>query len=139
MSPNQPDPSDPTKPFLRPSDLDPTLDEYDNPRIHGALEYEAARDLYARASEPVSGGVHARQRYVEFQNLPVDPSYAGAKGATTCIVAIGAGFLAGSEEGSPAAPGNYRILHRGVAKQSMLGLFAQYVPFTGASRVFRVD
>lgn len=101
VSPNEPPPagSEPGTDFLRPSDLDPSLDATDDGRIHGARQYEAAMALYESATEEVTGGLFFRHRYVEFQNLPVDPAYGAPAGATTCMAAIGAGFVSGTEEG----------------------------------------
>lgn len=99
VSPNQPDPADPTGPFLRPSDLDPSLDAYDDARVHGAAQYEAAMSLLSTPGTLVKGGVFLRHRFVDFQGLAVGSAYGAPEGAKTCVAAIGAGFVAGTEEG----------------------------------------
>jgi neutral ceramidase len=101
VSPNVPNPADLTLQFLRPSDLDKTLDEYDNPKVHGALQYQFAKGLFDAATTAEAPIVDVRQAYVDFSNIAVDPKYSGKTGATTCTAAVGLGLLAGTEEGSP--------------------------------------
>lgn len=109
-SPNQPDPSDITKAFLRPNDLDPSLDPLENPIVHGTLQGGRALELYNSASSILTGDVGYRHSHVTWNNkVAVNPNYIGSftmpwdtvSGATTCVATIGGGFLAGDEEGAP--------------------------------------
>ncbi|PJZ28833.1 neutral/alkaline non-lysosomal ceramidase N-terminal domain-containing protein [Leptospira kmetyi] len=109
-SPNQPNPTDITKPFLRPNDLDPNLDALENPIVHGTLQGNKALELYNSATTAITGNVGYRHSHVTWnQKIGVDPAYIGANsmpwdgasGATTCVATIGGGFLAGDEEGAP--------------------------------------
>ncbi len=111
VSPNEPDPSDITLAFLRPSDLDPTLDTLDNPVIHGQKQLNKALELYASAQE-MEVNVDYRHSYVNFNNVPVSTNYIGShrmdydtevdlNQASTCVATVGAAFLAGDEEGAP--------------------------------------
>lgn len=100
VSPNQPNAADPGGHFLRPHDLDPSLDKYDDARIQGDRQYQVAMQLYAQASEPVHGGLFYKHKFVDFQNVSVDPAYTGGTAnAKTCTAAIGAAFVSGTEEG----------------------------------------
>jgi neutral ceramidase len=107
---NAPNPRDPVGPFLRPSDVDPSVTVYDDARIHGNIQYQEAMRLYQGAAERVHGGVYFKHRYLEFQNLPVDPAYGAPPGARTCVAAIGAGFVSGTEEGGTVL---FPSLHEG--------------------------
>ncbi len=111
VSPNEPDPSDITLAFLRPTDLDPTLDTLDNPVIHGQKQLNKALELYASAQE-MEVNVDYRHSYVNFNNVPVSTNYIGShrmdydtevdqNQASTCVATVGAAFLAGDEEGAP--------------------------------------
>lgn len=100
VSPNRPNPADPAGDFLRPHDLDPALDHFDDARIHGERQYQAALQLYNQAGEPVRGGLFYKHKFVDFQNVSVDPAYTGGStNAKTCTAAIGAAFVSGTEEG----------------------------------------
>ncbi len=100
VSPNSPDPANPGGDFLRPHNLDSALTPYDDSRIQGDRQYNVALSLYNSGGAPVTGGLFYKHQYVEFQNIPVTPAYAGgATGATTCTAAVGAAFVSGTEEG----------------------------------------
>ncbi|PJZ68805.1 alkaline ceramidase [Leptospira perolatii] len=110
VSPNSPDPTDITKPFKRPNDLDPNLHMLENPIVHGAIQANKALELYNSASTVLSGALTYRHSHVTWnQKLPVNTSYIGDKQmpydnanvATTCVATIGGAFLAGDEEGAP--------------------------------------
>lgn len=112
VSPNQPDPSDITKSFLRPNDIDPSLDALENPIVHGTLQGNKALELYNSATTVLTGNVGYRHSHVVWNNkVAVDSSQIGSykmawdstSGATTCVATIGGGFLAGDEEGAPVA------------------------------------
>ncbi|MBW0432510.1 neutral/alkaline non-lysosomal ceramidase N-terminal domain-containing protein [Leptospira yasudae] len=109
-SPNQPNPTDITKPFLRPNDLDPNLDALENPIVHGTLQGNKALELYNSATNTVTGNVGYRHSHVTWnRKTAIDSSYIGSNSmpwdttsnATTCVATIGGGFLAGDEEGAP--------------------------------------
>ncbi len=106
-SPNHPDPSDVTLPFLRPSDLDSTLDKMEDPLIAGDIQYGAARSLYESAAHQLNPNVDYRHRYVNFNNVSLDaspdPLYMKPwdfqdEHFGTCVGVVGAGFLSGVEE-----------------------------------------
>lgn len=108
VSPNKPDPTDRTKAFHRPSDLDTSLTNMDDVVIEGTHQLDAAWRLYHSATTLVRGGIDYRHTHRDFNGLAVDARYiSGAKawddlrGATTCIAVVGGGFLAGDEDGSP--------------------------------------
>ncbi|TGK09744.1 alkaline ceramidase [Leptospira selangorensis] len=110
VSPNTPDPSDITKPFLRPNDIDPSLDALENPIVHGTKQGTRALELYNAATTTLTGNIGYRHSHVVWNNkIAVDPSYIGTfsmpwdtgTGNTTCVATIGGGFLAGDEEGAP--------------------------------------
>ncbi|MCB1165894.1 MAG: neutral/alkaline non-lysosomal ceramidase N-terminal domain-containing protein [Leptospiraceae bacterium] len=111
-SPNEPDPSDITLAFLRPTDLDPSLDSLENPIIHGQKQLTTALQLYNDAVEMENTSVDFRHSYVNFNNVAVENQYIGthrmpydvevdANQASTCVATVGAAFLAGDEEGAP--------------------------------------
>lgn len=108
VSPNEPDPADITKPFRRPSDLNPSVAPFENPIIHGGWQYAKAKELHERASDSVVGGVQYIHAYVNFNDIRVQPRYVGhampwddPNDARTSVASIGAAFLAGDEEGAP--------------------------------------
>ncbi|TGK20713.1 alkaline ceramidase [Leptospira fluminis] len=112
ISPNTPDPTDITKPFLRPNDLDPTLDTMENPIVHGRLQADKALELYGAGGTTLSGNIIYRHSHVLWNNkIPVNSAYIGqysmpwdqTANATTCVATIGGGFLAGDVEGAPVA------------------------------------
>jgi neutral ceramidase len=108
VSPSTPDPTDRTKPFQRPSALDPSLTSMDDVVIEGTHQLDAAWQLYHSATTLVHGGIDYRHTHRDFNSLPVDARYvSGTKPwddlsqVTTCTAVVGGGFLAGDEEGSP--------------------------------------
>ncbi|TGK06695.1 alkaline ceramidase [Leptospira semungkisensis] len=110
VSPNQPNPTDITKAFLRPNDLDPSLDPLENPIVHGTKQGNKALEIYDSASTVLTGSIGYRHSHVVWNNkIAVDQGYIGSysmpwdtnSGNTTCVATIGGGFLAGDEEGAP--------------------------------------
>ncbi|NCC67132.1 MAG: alkaline ceramidase [Clostridia bacterium] len=107
-SPNQPQ-EDYHDNFLRPSDLDDSLDVIENEIVHGTKELNAAETLFDSATTELSAGVDYRYANVEFSDISVDPAYIGddcmpyddIDNATTSEPCIGAGIMAGDEEGAP--------------------------------------
>ncbi len=121
VSPNHPQPEDVTLPFQRPSDLDPSLDPMENPIVAGSAQYAAAASLYDEASKSLPVTLDYRHTYVNFNHLAVKDEYIHSyrmpwdtepvADRSTCIGVVGAGFLAGDEEGAPvdfAAEGEIR-------------------------------
>jgi neutral ceramidase len=76
----------------------PTENEFDNTRIIGSRQRDAAAQAVA-APTPLSGGIDYRMRWVKMSAVNVQPRFTG-DGAThtTCPAAMGTGFAAGSTE-----------------------------------------
>ena len=108
-SPNQPQADDPTADFLRPNQLDPSLSVIENEIVHGQKELDAALSLYSRAQTLLSSDIDYRYTTVDFSDILVDPAYIGEYAmpyddiynARTGEPCIGAGIMAGDEEGAP--------------------------------------
>ena len=77
----------------------PTENEFDNTRIIGTRQLDAAEAAYASARTEVTGGIDYRMRYVDMSQVSVAGRYTsdGAR-HTTCPAALGTGFAAGSTE-----------------------------------------
>ena len=107
-SPNRPQ-EDVTADFLRPVDIDPALDVIENEIVHGEKELNAALALYNSADDTLSANVDFRYTNVDFSSIKVDPEYIGkyhmpyddTENAATGTPCIGAGIMAGDEEGAP--------------------------------------
>lgn len=109
-SPNQPNPLDIKLPFLRPHDLDPELDIMEDPIVAGNIQYYGAEELYQKAENTLPVQIDFRHTYVDFNERSIGEAYTQHSAlpwdgdlslASTCIGAIGGGFLAGDEEGAP--------------------------------------
>jgi neutral ceramidase len=76
----------------------PTENEFDNTRIIGTRQLDAAAEAFNSAS-PLSGGIDYRMRYVNMSKVAVDGRFT-PDGAphTTCPAALGTAFAAGSTE-----------------------------------------
>lgn len=76
----------------------PTDDEYENTRIVGTREYDAAAGQIGSMS-PIGGGIDVRHVWVDMSAVEVSPEFTG-DGQThrTSIAALGASFAAGSQE-----------------------------------------
>lgn len=80
----------------------PTENEFDNTRIIGERQFGVARALLDAPSNLLAGGLDVRQRYVEMDNVTVEPAYTGdGQRHTTCAAAIGTTMAAGSTEDGP--------------------------------------
>ncbi len=112
VSPNIPNPTDITLPFLRPSDLDASLDAQENPIVAGERQAVAALQLYNAANTSVPVALDVRHSHVNFNDVDVANSYISTNympwdneinsaTAASCVGVVGAGFLAGDEEGAP--------------------------------------
>ncbi|WP_349497480.1 neutral/alkaline ceramidase [Crossiella sp. CA-258035] len=83
----------------------PTEDEFDNTRLIGLRQYEAAAALAAQPGTPVTGGVDARLTYVDLSEVEVRPEFTGdGRVHRTGPPVTGAACLAGTDEG-PGFPG----------------------------------
>ena len=111
-SPNAVDPADYHKAFLRPTDLDPALDAIENQIVHGRQEADAAMRLLRSAERiPLTGSFGLNYTVLDFSRITVDLRYVGddhmpyddlsAGAVKTCEPCIGAGIIAGDEEGAP--------------------------------------
>ena len=109
-SPNKPQAGDITAAFLRPSDEDPTLTSIDNEAVTGQKQLNKAVSLYNSATVALSGAINYRYTNVDFSNISyIDPEYIGEDAmpydditeACTSVPCIGAGIMAGDEEGAP--------------------------------------
>jgi neutral ceramidase len=76
----------------------PTENEFDNTRIIGTRQLDAAARAFSAAT-PVTGGIDSRQRWVDMSKVQVSGRYT-TDGAphSTCPAALGTAFAAGSSE-----------------------------------------
>ncbi len=80
----------------------PTENEFDNTRIIGTRQLDAATTAYNSAT-PLSGGIDSRQRWVDMSKVQVSGKYTTDGAAhTTCPAAMGTAFAAGSAEDNAA-------------------------------------
>ena len=77
----------------------PTDDEFENSRIIGTRQYEAARAAFDAATEPLEGPIDYRFRYVDFSKVEIDDRFTGGGARQTCKAAFGQSFAAGTEDG----------------------------------------
>jgi neutral ceramidase len=78
----------------------PTEDEFENTRIIGTRQYEAAERLAVRPGAPVDGGFDSRLRYVDLAGFDVAPEFTGdGRWHRTGRPNAGAAALAGTREG----------------------------------------
>jgi neutral ceramidase len=88
----------------------PTDDEFENTRIIGKRQYDAARALAEAAAEQVGPGLDTRLTHVRLAGLEVDPKWTpDGRPHRTGNAVLGAAFAAGTKEG-PGLP----IVHEGV-------------------------
>lgn len=77
----------------------PTENEFDNTRIIGTRQYDAARALLDGPRTTITGTVDSRLSMVDLSAVTVRPQYTGdGQQHTTCAGALGASFAAGSTE-----------------------------------------
>lgn len=111
-SPNAVNPSDYHDAFLRPNELDATADVIENQIAHGSQEAAAAMNLIKNAKRTeLTGDFDFNYTAVDFSDITVDLGYVGdfhmpyddlsAGFVKTCEPCIGAGIIAGDEEGAP--------------------------------------
>jgi neutral ceramidase len=99
MSPNVPD-----------ATQGPTDDEFENARIIGTRQYDAARALASGDAEEITGGLDTRLRHLRLAGLDVDPQWTSdGRRHRTGRAILGAGFAAGTKEGPGAS-----FCHEGV-------------------------
>jgi neutral ceramidase len=90
---------------LHPGD-GPTKDEFENARIIGLRQYEAAAELAANGGTDLNGPIDSRLVYVEMNNITVRPEFSGdGRSHTTSGPAGGSASFAGAWADGPAFPG----------------------------------
>ncbi|HEX4251596.1 MAG TPA: neutral/alkaline non-lysosomal ceramidase N-terminal domain-containing protein [Pseudonocardia sp.] len=78
----------------------PTEDEFENTRLIGLRQFEAAGKLAASAATPLRAGVDHRTTYVRLAGFDVDPEFTGdGRPHRTGAPNAGAAALAGTREG----------------------------------------
>lgn len=111
-SPNAVNGTDYHEAFLRPNELDSSADVIENQITHGKQEAAAAINLIRNAKRTeLTGDFSFNYTAVDFSDITVDLNYVGdyympyddlSKGCVkTCEPCIGAGIIAGDEEGAP--------------------------------------
>lgn len=113
VSPNEPNKKDITKAFQRPADVDKALDAIENQIVDGKQEAAAALALLkgGKGVTTINLSKTAATNYsvVDFSDIKVDKKYIGdhympyddIDNARTAEPCIGAGIIAGDEEGAP--------------------------------------
>jgi neutral ceramidase len=90
---------------LHPGD-GPTNDEFENARIIGQRQYEAAAELAAQGGNTLRGPIDSRVVYIELNNITVRPEFSGdGRSHTTSGPAGGSASFAGAWADGPAFPG----------------------------------
>ncbi|AII06485.1 neutral/alkaline ceramidase [Rhodococcus opacus] len=83
----------------------PTDDEFENTRIIGQRQVEAARTAWESASESLTGGMDSRIMYLDMANQEVGGEYTpDGRTYRTSPACVGAAMSAGSTEDGPAIP-----------------------------------
>jgi neutral ceramidase len=123
MSPNVPD-----------ATQGPTDDEYENARVVGARQFDAAYALAADAGEEVTGGLDTRLRHVRLTALDIDAQWTpDGRPHRTGRAVLGAAFAAGTKEGPGAA-----FCHEGVDANPVIYAVSRAIyrlrPGVGASQ-----
>lgn len=78
----------------------PTDDEFENTRISGDLQAGKAAQLFAAATETLTGPIDSRHRYVDLGTVDVAGQYTpDGRAHRTCPGALGQNFTAGAEDG----------------------------------------
>ncbi|HVA06650.1 MAG TPA: neutral/alkaline ceramidase, partial [Acidimicrobiales bacterium] len=90
---------------LHPGD-GPTKDEFENTRIIGSRQYDAAAAMAANGGTAVSGAIDSRVVFVDMASVTVEPEYAGdARSHQTSGPTGGSSSFAGAWADGPAFPG----------------------------------
>jgi len=90
---------------LHPGD-GPTKDQFENTRIIGLRQYEAAAELAAQGGETLSGPIDSRVVFIEMNGQTVRPEFSGdGRSHTTSGPAGGSASFAGAWADGPAFPG----------------------------------
>jgi neutral ceramidase len=105
VSPNEVILGDPKNTVVRPCDgsPDPECDDLANAAVHGDLQYQRARELFADADELLRGPVDGRMTFFDMEDVAVDAQYTGDGPQHTCKAAIGFSIAAGAEDGVAVA------------------------------------
>ena len=108
----QSDPGDVT-PNTNLDNTGPGATDVETTRIMGERQLEVARQLFAAASEELSGPIAVRRVYVDFTRFPVQSRYTGAGQQYTCPSAYGYSFAGGSTEDG----GGHFLFREGMTEQ----------------------
>lgn len=65
----------------------------------GEAQYKVAKQLYTNAKELLVGGIAYRHRFIEMNDVMVEPAFTKAGWQVTCPAAIGISMLAGTQDG----------------------------------------
>ncbi|HPZ00866.1 MAG TPA: neutral/alkaline non-lysosomal ceramidase N-terminal domain-containing protein, partial [Clostridiales bacterium] len=113
VSPNKPHEDDVTEAFQRPAEVDSSLDPIENQIAAGQQEANAALAILKGGkgitTMKLTGQVRYNYEIVDYSNISVDKKYIGSykmdyddvDNAKTSDPCIGAGIIAGDEEGAP--------------------------------------
>lgn len=80
----------------------PTMNEFDNTRIIGERQFQAALGIYNGQLETIDGPIDYRQKYFDMSNQTVAAAYTGGQIQHTCPAALGNAFAAGTPDGRGA-------------------------------------
>ncbi|MEH6909693.1 MAG: neutral/alkaline non-lysosomal ceramidase N-terminal domain-containing protein [Oceanicoccus sp.] len=116
-------------PNLNLDNTGPGENEIASTQIIGQRQLDVGQNLYANATELVSGPVDIRRAYIDMSNVTVRDEFTGAGVQTTCPSAYGYTFAAGSTEDGG---GNF-LFEEGMTEQSWwLDIVIRWV--TGAEK-----
>lgn len=73
--------------------------DFESTAISGRKQFEGALALYQSVTTPITGGVDSRHSHVKMDAVTVAPRFADGIGRNTCPAALGASFIAGTEDG----------------------------------------
>lgn len=130
----QADPGDVT-PNTNLDNTGPGATDVETTRIMGERQLQAARELFASASERLVGAIDARQQYVDFTHYEVSGDFTGRGVQYTCPSAYGYSFAGGSTEDG----GGHFLFREGMTEQQwwrdwLIRLVTGTPPWTEAVR-----
>nr|WP_296779371.1 neutral/alkaline non-lysosomal ceramidase N-terminal domain-containing protein [Rhodococcus sp. (in: high G+C Gram-positive bacteria)] len=98
-------PGDVTPNLDRQPGTGPTGDEFENTRIIGLRQFDAARAQTDSSGTSLGAGIDMRSIYVDFASFTVRPEFTGdGRTHTTAPAALGAAFAASSQEDGGGVP-----------------------------------
>lgn len=130
----QSDPGDVT-PNTNLDNTGPGATDVETTRIMGERQLQAARALFASASEQLVGAIDARQQYADFRHYEVSAEFTGSGVQHTCPSAYGYSFAGGSTEDG----GGHFLFREGMTQQQwwrdwLIRLVTGAPPWTEAVR-----